>query len=339
MAHVHTYSVYGLSLQSEFPIPEMLPHAPAQHAAAAADVSVTLGKVPSDWFPAQAEPVAAPASVGGTMAPISAQVPQPGALDGEDEGESWSERRADRNETLCVFDGVGRYLIRAGREIVIEPDPSVDFDVVRHLLLGPVLAQLLWQRDIFTLHASVLGFGPEGTRTYAAFVGVSGEGKSTTAAALEAGGHPLVCDDVAALVASPQGFVVLPAFPRIRLYADSVRSVGDDPLRHPRVHSLIDKHSKHVGEFMAEPVPLDRLYVLATGEQFAIEPLSAREAMMEVLRHTYYAHQYAPLYGFKKHLEQAARVVERVATFRLTRPKDLARLPELVGLLEAHAPS
>ncbi|MDB4991383.1 MAG: Hpr(Ser) kinase/phosphatase [Myxococcaceae bacterium] len=317
---MHAYSVYGLDLRSDFPIPEMQA-APARDLASAgrdADVVVTLGVVPADWFPASTSRPNAPAS-------------------DEEEGDSWAERRAHSNETLCVFDGVGRYVIRDGRSILIEPDPRADFDVVRHLLLGPVLAQLLWQRDVFTLHASVLGFNDERTRKYAAFVGVSGEGKSTTAAALEVRGHPLVCDDVAALVERAEGFEVLPGFPRIRLYADSVESVGDDPSRHPLVHSLIDKRSKSVTRFEGEAVQLDRLYVLATGEAFAIEPLTPREALIEVLRHTYYAHQYAPLYGFKQHLQRAARVVERVAAFRLTRPKDLARLPELVGLLEAHA--
>ena len=316
---MHAYSVYGLGLQSEFPIPEMSlaqpaalsnaprPATPAPQSAPAPDVVIQLGTVPADWF----------------TEPDAATVP----------GEIWSQRRAAQDETVCVFHGVGRYLISAGRRIVVEPDPSADFDVVRHVLLGPVLAQLLWQREVFTLHASVVGFAGK----YAAFVGVSGEGKSTTAAALEATGHPLVCDDVAALVPQAGGFHVLPGFPRIRLYADSVSSVGDDPTRYPFVHSLIDKRSKSVNSFVAEAVPLHRLYVLATGDSFAITPLSAREAVIELLRHTYYAHQYAPLYGFKKHLEQAARVAERVAAFRLTRPKDLARLPELVGLLDAHA--
>jgi hypothetical protein len=283
------------------------------------DVVVALGSIPADWL---VEPVSRAAASGD---------------DAEDVGDSWSQRRAETGETLCVFAGVGRYLVREGRSIVVEPDPSADFDVVRHLLLGPVLAQLLWQRDVFTLHASVVGFPVVDGHSYSAFVGVSGEGKSTTAAALEASGHPLVCDDVAALVRREDAFYVLPAFPRIRLYADSVESVGDDPARHPLVHSLIDKRSKSVTRFMAEPILLDRLYVLATGNQFSIDPLAPREAVIEMLRHTYYAHQYAPLYGFKQHLEHAARVAERVATFRLTRPKDLARLPELVGLLDAHA--
>jgi hypothetical protein len=146
-----------------------------------------------------------------------------------------------------------------------------------------------------------------------------------------------VCDDIAALTERAGRLHVLPAFPRIRLYADSVHGIGDDPEHYPWVHPLIDKRSKGVRRFIAHAVPLDRLYVLASGDRLAIEPMAPRDAIMELIRHTYYVHQYAPLFGFKQQMEQAAAVVMKVPVYKLTRPKDLARLPELVGLLEAQS--
>jgi hypothetical protein len=295
---MHTYRVYGLGLHSEIAFPELLtsPSSPA-------DVVVARGEVSVE--PSQ----------------------------GETADDSWAERRADTNETRCVFSGVGRFAIRDGRSIVVDPDPAADVSVVRHLLLGPVLAHLLWQRDIFTLHASVVSVHGR----HVAFVGVSGEGKSTTAAALEAAGHRLVCDDVAALVEEDARLRVLPGFPRIRLHDDAISGIGERPEAHPVIHPHIEKRSKSVAGFATESVLLDRLYVLASGDDFGFAPLSPSGAVMEVLRHTYYAHQYAPLYGFPQHLARASRVVSRVAAYRLTRPKDLARLPELVGCIEAHA--
>jgi hypothetical protein len=307
--NVHAYSVYGFGLGSDFPIPELSP-------------------VRSRAEPRTSTDGSAPPDIVVQLGDVRAH--SPGQSAGPDE--SWAERNTERNETLCVFDGVGRYLIEAGRTITIKPDPAADFDVVRHVLLGPVLAHLLWQRGIFTLHASVLALGGR----HVAFAGVSGEGKSTTAAALEASGHALVCDDVAALVVDGDRLKVLPGFPRMRLYADSLRGVGTEAESLPFVHSQIDKRLKPVARFVSHAVQLDRLYLLATGDAFAIEPLAGREVLMEVLRHTYHVHQYAPLYGFKHHFERATQIVERVAAFRLTRPKDLARLPELVSLLEAH---
>ncbi|MET0341618.1 MAG: hypothetical protein ABW252_11505 [Polyangiales bacterium] len=292
------YRVYGLGLHSEVEIPELL----ASRLDGPPDVQVSHGVLP----------------------PPTQQADEP--------DESWAER-TPTGDVRCVFSGVGHYLIEAGRRIVIDPDSAADPAVVRHLLLGPVLAHLLWQRGVFTLHASVLRVG---ARTVG-FVGVSGEGKSTTAAALAARGHPLVCDDVAALVVDGERLRVLPAFPRIRLYEDSMLSIGDTPSAHPQVHPHIDKRSKQVSRFFTEDVWLERLYVLETADALAITPLAPTAALMEILKHTYYAHQYAPLYGFPKHLAEATRVVERVAPYRLTRPKDLARLSELIARIEAHA--
>jgi hypothetical protein len=302
---VHAYSVYGLGLHSEFPIPELL-----ESGSAAADIVVRRASVPV---------------VSTSRPPASAQPSEP--------DDSWAERRAQGAETLCVFAGVGRYLVRGGQLVLVDPEPDVDFAAVRHLLLGPVLAHLLWQRDVFALHASVVGVRGR----HLAFLGVSGEGKSTIAAALEAAGHVLVCDDVAGLVQREKCVEVLPGFPRIRLHADSLRSIGDDPGQHPFVHDQIEKRLKRVGSFATGAVVLDAIYVLATTVVPALERLPPGASVVEILRHTYYAHQFAPLYGFQHHLQRATRIAELVPSFRLGRPKDLALLPELVGFIEAHA--
>lgn len=297
---MHLYSVYGLGLHSEFPIPELL-----ECDSSAPDIVVR-------------------------RAPVSVTAPRDSIAAQPDPDDSWAERRAEDNETLCVFSGVGRYLVRAGGSVLVDADRDADFAAVRHLLLGPVLAHLLWQRGMFALHASALCIGG---RT-AAFVGVSGEGKSTLAAALVARGHELVCDDVAALEEGER-LAVRPGFPRIRLHADSLAGLGEDATQLPRVHMHMDKRLKSVAQFAREARPLDRLYVLATGP-LGVEPLGPGAAVMELLRHTYYAHQYAPLYGFPQQLQRATSIARRLPAYRLTRPKDLARLGELVGFVEAH---
>jgi len=297
---MHRYRVYGLALDSERELPELFP----RDDAAQADVVVRWAAVtPSE--------------------PPSADV------------KSWVETLSEPSRTICVFEGVGRYEARAGSEVRVEPEPDAEPGLVRHGLVGPVLAQLLWQREIFTLHASVVRIGER----HAAFIGVSGEGKSTTAAALEAHGHALVCDDIAAIPWQKRPIVALPGFPRIRLYDDSMRGVGERPEAHPLIHSLIEKRLKKAVRFITEPVRLDKIYVLESGAALAAELLAPRLAMMELMKHAYNAHQLAPIVGFQRHMQMAAAVSSQVPAFRLVRPKDLAQLPELVGFIESHLPS
>ncbi len=298
---MNAYSVYGLRLSSETPIPELLES--DEDVRHEADVLVSFGAARPSWL-SESYDDAGPDQV-------------------------WAERSAEQNEAVVGFGQVGRYWVRAGREIIIEPEPGAEPALVRHGLLGPVLAHLLWQRDVFTLHASVLGIAGH----HVAFVGVSGEGKSTTAAALETHGHTLVCDDVAAL---DRGMRVLPGFPRMRLYEDVLRGVGEEPGAHPRVHSQIDKRSRRVVRFAREAVQLERVFVLSSGPELRVEALAPQQAMLELMRHTFCAHQYAPLYGFKQHMERAAVIAGALPVLRLERPKDLARLSELVSFIEAH---
>jgi hypothetical protein len=245
---------------------------------------------------------------------------------------SWVHVNAEARETRCVYEGVGRFCVRDGREIIVDPLPDTDPGLWRHILLGPVFAQLLWQRGLFTLHASVVRVG---TRAVA-FVAESGEGKSTTAAALESEGHALLCDDIAAIPWRERPIRALPGFPRIRLYADSVKGIGEAPEELPRIHRHIEKHLRPARRFLPEPMPLSAIYVLATGPGLRVVPLEKRELMIELMRHSYNASQLAPIVGFGRHMQMAACVAEEVPGHRIERPRDLTRLPELVRCIEQH---
>src|SRR5205085_11497996 len=95
------------------------------------------------------------------------------------------------------FADAGAFLMRAGREIVVDPAEGVSGDVLRLYLLGPVLALALHQRGWLMLHASAVAMGQQAV----AFLGGSGWGKSTMAGVLHQRGHALVADDFVAVPA------------------------------------------------------------------------------------------------------------------------------------------
>src|SRR5207237_1442435 len=103
--------------------------------------------------------------------------------------------RADAGNAYLFWQGVGAFQITHGREITVEPAPGVEARALRLFLLGPALALLLSQRGLLVLHASAVAV--EGRAI--AFLGESGQGKSTTAAAFLAHGHTVVADDVLAV--------------------------------------------------------------------------------------------------------------------------------------------
>jgi hypothetical protein len=297
---VHRYRVYGLALEAEFALPELA----AEPAGSEPDVRIRLGASSSRE-----------AEAGDTRAPGS-----------------WVQRLGE-TAILTQFEGVGRFVVLGGRDVLVDPVASGDPAHVRHLLLGPVLAQVLWQRAKFVLHGCVLGVG---ARCFA-FLGVSGAGKSTLALALHRAGHTLVCDDVAALEWEQSPVLVHPALPRMRAHADSLQQVGESLVGLPRAYRDLDKWLLPARQFASAERPLDAIYVLAEGDRFSAEPLSRAEAMIELMRHTYHAEHYTGLHGAPQHMKVAGALANAIPAQRLIRPKDWSRLDDLVRFIESLA--
>lgn len=228
---------------------------------------------------------------------------------------------------------VAALVIRGGREIAVAPRPGADPTSVRALLLGPALAVLLHQRGVLALHASSVRLAG-GT---VAFLGGSGWGKSTIAAALEHRGHDLVADDVTAVDPRPDRVDVLPGFPQLKLWPEAAQALGIDPGALPLVVPDEEKRARRVAGTPADaPLRLAAVFVLAFGEPARVERLAPREALIELVRHSFCAPRLAQL-GAERHFLQCGEVVRRVGVRRLVRPRSLAALGEVAALVEREA--
>lgn len=239
-------------------------------------------------------------------------------------------------EAHLYWTGVGAFRVRDGREIVVDPASEVDEGVYRHYVPGPVLAVLLQQRGFLILHASSVSIRGEAI----AFLGPKGWGKSTTAAALHARGHPLVADDVTAVRTDGTGPpMVSPGFPQLKLWPESVASLGENPEKLPRLHPDFQKRTRPAAEgFLPSCLPLRRVYLLgvldeAEEGQRRIEPLGPQRALIELVRHTFGSEALIAV-GESPHFFQCADVVNRVSFGHLKRPWALSKLPGVADLIE-----
>ena len=129
----------------------------------------------------------------------------------------------DGKDILLEFTTAGRFLVRFGKEILVDPAPGSDDGVVRAHLLATAFGVLCHQRGITPLHASAINI----TNGFVAFVGESGAGKSTLAAALARRGHQIVADDVCFLRIDSNGDVkAWPGIARIRLWEAAMQILG-----------------------------------------------------------------------------------------------------------------
>ena len=230
-----------------------------------------------------------------------------------------------------IFDRlVGTFLIYEGKRVVVIPEPKVTIEQVRIYLVGTVMAMILYQRGFLILHGS--GVVVNGKAI--AFVGRSGWGKSSIAAALNHRGYGLVSDDVFPLDLNSETPVVYPGFSQYKISEETAAVLGHDS------NSLLNRDVENRGylkcqNFATDALPLDRIYLLTkASDNNAIESIEPIDIMTELL-----CHSVPTIWGMKQppeHFFQCSKLVQNVAIYRLQRSDDLKSLPRLAQLVEQH---
>jgi hypothetical protein len=283
-AAARIYSCFDFRLSCELPLPE-LAHAEA-----------------SDGRPL----------VEARMATLPASVPRAGPA-------QWNLQVAGHDALLAV-PRVARFLIRAGREILIDPHPGASERRLRLFLLGSALGILAHQRGLVPLHANAVVV--EGGAY--AFCGPSGAGKSTLAAHFQKSGYELLCDDVCPVAFDADDRpLAWPGVPRLKLWSEAAQALGHDPAGLDLVADDLEKYHLPVARLgEPRPVPLRRLYVLGRAEEGsggAIVRLTGRDAMRAVLANTYRG-MYLPAMGLgARHFGQCAAMLRSIAVYRAPR--------------------
>ncbi len=294
----YRYTAYGLRIHSALPLPELIVDTSATEADVA-DVIIRFGHV-------------------------NHQPP---------EGDFTEGYVCTLPEGAYIFvEQVGAILTRAGNEIVVMPDPAVEERVLRLFLLGPGLGLILHQRKLLTLHASAVVVAGSAV----IFLGQSGEGKSTMAAALHARGHALVTDDVVALDLGSTGVpAVLPGFPQMKLWPDTAAALGNAPQNLPRLHPDLEKRAQPARhDFPKCALPVSRIYVLAEGTQFYTAQLSAPQAFAHLMQHSYAVGLLGTTGATSDHFRQCVEFARHVPVYRMERPRALELLPSVAQLVE-----
>ncbi|MEO0537619.1 MAG: serine kinase [Cyanobacteria bacterium P01_A01_bin.123] len=293
-----SYFAYGLGIQSEIAIPEFI------DAGSRCDADITLRF--------------------NTSQPLAKYLPAQVT-------EEFGYLKLTREHAIFYIKDAGVFLIEGGRSIVIIPAPEVSESLLRFYLVGTVMGILLYQRGLLVLHASAVNINGKAV----AFLGVSGEGKSSTAAAFHASGYHTLTDDVAPVILSQSPPVIVPGFPQIKLSREITTALGYDfELLSPLYPSAKKRGYRLDQGFAKTPLPIGHIYVLTSSPDFGIEPLKPQDAVVELSRHS------RPSTLFHKpdakHFFQCANLAKECALYRLNRPRDLTLLSELVRRVENH---
>jgi hypothetical protein len=238
---------------------------------------------------------------------------------------------------MLYSDGVEFWLDRALATLWVQWPTSSSLENTLSYLVGPIMGLLLRLRGIVCLHGSAVTINDRGV----VFVGPEGAGKSTTAAAFATHGHAVVSDDIVGLTERGAEFQILPAYPRINLWPDSVKLLFGSPDALPMITGGWDKRCFKIGEvegtkFEEWPLPLGAIYVLgqaadASGE--GVEIISQKTALMMLVENTY-ATNFLDAKQRAKEFEVLSRVVTTVPVRKINRAREGAGVEEFCTAIQ-----
>jgi hypothetical protein len=238
---------------------------------------------------------------------------------------------------LDYIDGAQFWLDANGNNVWARWPETLCLEDAASYMLGPVFGFLLRLRGVTCLHASAV----ERDGRAIALAGAEGAGKSTTAAALALRGHAVLSDDIVALEERDGSFYVLPAYPYLSLWPDSVEALYAGGKTLPAFSANFQKRMLSLAasdlQFALEPVRLNSIFLL--GERSPdpaapfVEDVSPREALMTLVSDTY-ANLLLSAEMRAREFAFLGRLVSAVRVRRLRSHVDASRIGSLCNLIQ-----
>lgn len=254
------------------------------------------------------------------------------------DGALWSSFFRNGDGYLLRFPGLADFSVSSdGRSVSAWPLAGVTTQTVEHLYLNQALPLALSRQYELVLHAGAV----EIEDSAVAFIGFSGRGKSTLVASFATSGFRFLADDGLQLKVAAGGYLALPSHASIRLWDDSRLALIPEtaqaapPVDYtPKARLLASDETAHCDL----PRPLRCMYFLGedNANSVAIEAVSGRDAMIEMVRHSFLLDVEEKIM-LKHHFSQLTNLVARPMFYRLDFPRNYDMLPAVREAVLAHS--
>jgi len=240
---------------------------------------------------------------------------------------------------LLRFPDADFLVSRAGNQINCQPLPGVPEATLRHLLLDCVIPLILSRREPLVLHASAILTGHGAI----AFIGTSGQGKSTLAASHGQLGYPLISDDYLVLRETEDQWIAVPSYPGVRLLPGASNGIFEIPPATSEVAHYTSKRrisDLDVLPFTESPATIRSIYLL---DDEGIEPppepvvelISPREAFMKLVSSSFNL-DITDKELLRRQFATLRRIVGAIPCFRLRYAREFGTLPAVSNAIANH---
>jgi len=228
--------------------------------------------------------------------------------------------QASENELLLNVDNVAGYYIQNGNSITINKYNNKDENSIRLFLLGSAFGALLIQRDVFSLHGSSTVIDGKAV----VFSGVSGTGKSSLVTEFYNDDYLFLNDDVSSILFNGGELFVVSAYPRIKLWKDTVDQFSLNENNFDKIRKNIQKFGVPTKEkYCNTQPPLEAIFILGTKntEGIDVREIKGIEKFNILKRNTYRFQFINGLNKQKEHFKAFNELALKIPVYKLDRPK------------------
>jgi hypothetical protein len=239
----------------------------------------------------------------------------------------------EKNLVLFKIPDLAIFCIQNGNSIIFSPEHGADQEKIRLYLLGTCMGTLLLQKKILCLHGSAVAIDG---KAYA-FVGESGVGKSTLAAAFAIKNYQLISDDVLAINFDDQNNpYVMPSYPQQKLWEESLIEFGMDSKEYKPLFERETKFAVPVENPIRVPILLAgviELNILESDSSIIYKHLDGLHRIQTLFQHTYRSSFIRKLKLSDWHFRETNKLINRIQMSKLSRPKEKFTAHEMVSMV------
>jgi hypothetical protein len=237
--------------------------------------------------------------------------------------------QSNAHEFLLKTTRVGNLYIGNGNEIVVQPAVDPSDNNLSAYIVGMAFGAIMHQRRLLPLHASTVVYKDK----CLVFAGRSGSGKTTIAAALIAAGASLVADDVSVVDFTRETPAIRPAFPTLKIWADSLQHVGIETKGLTPVQNEAQKYYLPVNSFSNQLFAIHQVFILLPQNKAGIELKSLKGVdKFQALKKYTYLFRGIPNTGLEQnHFVLVNQLAQQVPVDMLIRPVGEINTEEMIG--------
>ncbi len=231
---------------------------------------------------------------------------------------------------------LGNFKVESGNQITITHNTDIAPEETLVFLYGSCMGGILYQRGIIPLHGSAV-LTEKGA---VLFLGVSGTGKSTTAAALAERGYPIISDDISAIRLEGSKAVLIPSKADLKLWKNSFDLLNKSTKGLKPISNKFDKYYLPIEQMeqnSKESYEIYKIYILNIRKNKTVEfsnPIKGDEKFFKVTEHSYRSSYIEGMNKTEIHFMVLGAVLNKAEVKEVYRPEKGA-LSTFIDKLEA----